>query len=694
MKAQDTHLLTFIQNAPQFVIPIYQRNYSWTRQQCAQLWNDIVRAGKNPDSPGHFIGSIVYVADRESVMSNRSPLLVIDGQQRLTTITLLLAALTEFLGDDESVDDFSKEKVLYYYLLNHLEKGERRYRLLLSQTDKPTLLHILGGPAPQSSSLTITENYEFFREQLAACTDIDAVCRGLAKLLVVEVALTRGHDNPQLIFESMNSTGLALSQADLIRNFLLMGQNTDSQIYLYEHYWRPMELAFGQAAYQEHFDGFMRHYLTTKTGNIPRFDQIYSAFKVYAQHENLINGQIEALLKELLAYARYYCNMALGAEQDTELAQAFHDLRELRADVAYPLLLEWYHDYANDVWRKEDFLESVRLLESYIFRRAACSIPTNSLNKTFTTFSKGMCKTNYLESVKAKFAGLASYRRFPDDAEFKRELRTCNLYRLRGYWLRRMENFGRKERVYVADYTIEHIMPQNENLPAEWRAELGPDWQRVHKEWLHTLGNLTLTGYNPEYSDKPFAVKQTMTGGFKDSPLRLNAGLGTVEKWDEQAIINRANKLADTAATIWTYPEIAGEFLTPATDTQGATTAYTYDDHPFLQNPEPRRLFEALQRQILALDPAVYEEVLKYYIAFKAESNFVDVVPQSQRLRLSLNMKFHDIEDPRGICRDITDVGRWGNGDVEVMFSSLEDLPYIMGLIRQAFEKQMGETIA
>lgn len=161
MKAQDTHLLTFIQNAPQFVIPIYQRNYSWTRQQCAQLWNDIVRAGKNPDSPGHFIGSVVYVTDRESVMSNRSPLLVIDGQQRLTTITLLLAALTEFLGDDESVDDFSKEKVRYLYLLNHLEKGERMYRLLLSQTDKPTLLHILGGPVPETPSVAVTENYEF-----------------------------------------------------------------------------------------------------------------------------------------------------------------------------------------------------------------------------------------------------------------------------------------------------------------------------------------------------------------------------------------------------------------------------------------------------------------------------------------------------------------------------------------------------
>ena len=564
--------------------------------------------------------------------------------------------------------------------------------MLLSQTDKPTLLHILGGPAPQVSSVAVTDSHVFFKEKLAACPDIDVVCHGLAKLLVVEVALTRGRDNPQLIFESMNSTGLALSQADLIRNYLLMGQENDRQTFLYEHFWRPMELAFGQTAYQEHFDGFMRHYLTTKTGSIPRFDQIYTTFKVYTQQENLVNGHTEFLLAELLAYARYYCNMALGAEQDTALAQAFHDLRELRADVAYPLLLEWYHDYACDVWSKEELLEAVRLLESYIFRRAACSIPTNSLNKTFTTFSKEICKTSYLKSVKAKFVKLTSYRRFPDDAEFKRELRACNLYRLRGYWLRRMENFGRKERVHLADYTIEHIMPQNENLREEWREELGPEWERIHKEWLHTLGNLTLTRYNSEYSDRSFHEKQTMEGGFKESPLRLNAGLGAAERWDEQAIINRAGKLADTAAARWTYPEAAEEFLATLNTARKTAAEYTYADHPFLQNSEPRKLFDALRQQILSIDPSVYEEVLKLYIAFKGESNFVDVVSQSQRLRLSLNMKFHDIDDPRGFCRDITNLGRWGNGDVEVFLSSLEELPYIMGLIRQAFEKQMGET--
>lgn len=695
MKAKETRVLDFINNAPQFVIPIYQRNYSWTEQQCRQLWNDILRAGSNEDITGHFIGSIVYVEEGLSNVSLKSPLLVIDGQQRLTTVTLLLAALAEALGDEEPVEGFSKVKILYYYLLNHLERGDRHYKLLLSQTDKNSLLHILGAPAPQEPSLAITENSKLFKELLANCSDLTAVCKGMAKLLVVDIALNRDHDNPQLIFESMNSTGLALSQADLIRNYLLMGLGTEQQSDLYERYWRPMELSFGQAAYQEHFDGFMRHYLTTKTGDIPRFDQVYAAFKKYAQQASMAEKGVEFLVADLHAYAGYYCKMVLGGEPDNALRQAFIDLRELKADVAYPLLLEWYHDYAAGLWDKEDMLSATRLVESYVFRRAACAIPTNSLNKTFTTFSRSVNKERYLESVKATFALLTSYRRFPDDEEFKRELQVRNLYtnRLRSYWPRRMENFDRKERVPVEEYTIEHIMPQNKDLSAKWREALGAEWQRIQEQWLHTLGNLTLTGYNSEYSDRPFEEKRDMAGGFRESPLRLNAGLGAETVWNEDAIKRRATKLSDMASKVWAYPDLEPDLLERyRPQVLPTNTGYSLEDYQYLQNPETRELFEMLRREVLTLDSVVSEEILKLYIAFKAETNFVDVVPQAKRLRLSLNMKYHDLIDPREMCRDITNVGRWGNGDVEVFFSNPEELPYIMGLIRQAFEVQMGEN--
>ena len=256
-----------------------------------------------------------------------------------------------------------------------------------------------------------------------------------------------------------------------------------------------------------------------------------------------------------------------------------------------------------------------------------------------------------------------------------------------------MENYDRKERVPVEEYTIEHIMPQNKDLSAKWREALGEDWQRIQEQWLHTLGNLTLTGYNSEYSDRPFEEKRDMAGGFRESPLRLNAGLGAEAVWNEDAIKRRATKLSDLASKVWAYPKLEPDTLERYRPQLLQTaTGYSLEDYPYLQNSEARELFEMLRREVLALDSVVSEEILKRYIAFKAETNFVDVVPQAKRLRLSLNMKYHDLIDPREMCRDITNVGRWGNGDVEVFFSNPEELPYIMSLIRQAFEVQMGEN--
>jgi len=256
--------------------------------------------------------------------------------------------------------------------------------------------------------------------------------------------------------------------------------------------------------------------------------------------------------------------------------------------------------------------------------------------------------------------------------------------------LRRRENHGRKERVPEAEYTVEHILPQNENLLAEWQAALGPEWQRVQQTWLHTLGNLTLTGYNSEYSDRPFAEKRDMAGGFRESPLRLNEGLGVLPEWNEDTIRERAARLAAIAIGVWKAPSLDSHVLDAYRPTQELATHYTLADHPQLETGPMRPLFDAFRREVLALDPCVTEEFLKVYVAYKAETNFVDVVPQSKRLRLALNMAFHEIQDPRGICKDVTNVGRWGNGDVEVSLGSLDELPYVIGLVRQALEKQMG----
>jgi len=261
----------------------------------------------------------------------------------------------------------------------------------------------------------------------------------------------------------------------------------------------------------------------------------------------------------------------------------------------------------------------------------------------------------------------------------------------RSYWLRRFENHDRKERVMVQDYTIEHILPQNENLNKSWQADLGEDWKRIREQYLHTLGNLTLTGYNSEYSDRSFQEKRNMDGGFKQSPLRLNEGLGTCEVWNEEAIRKRADRLAEKATKIWYAPTLPADILKEYQETGTEKSEYTLAQHHYLDGGITRELFDAFRAEVLALDECVREVILKLYIAFKAETNFVDVVPQSKRLLLIVNLDFPDVDDPRKICRDVTGMGRWGNGNTEVMLEKLEDLPYIMGLVRQSLERQLGD---
>lgn len=704
MKATEANLLKFLRKSPQFGIPIYQRNYSWTATQCCQLWADLIRAGRDEKVKAHFIGAIVYVESGLGNVAKWEPLLVIDGQQRLTTCTLLIAALAQHFKDNdvpELLDAFSFKKLRNYYLLNPDEDGDRHFKLILSEKDKDTLLALLQRkPMPAQTSTRITENYALFQSLIAEHHhELEAVCQGLAKLVIVDVALDRSQDSPQLIFESMNSTGLELSQADLIRNYILMGLEPKLQTELYKTYWRPMEQAFGQDAYVVHFDGFMRHYLTTKTGEIPNMREVYKAFKLFAQTQPDTASRVRDLVADLYAYAHYYCAMALGAETDPQLKQAFQDLRELKVDVAYPFLLDVYHDYKQDRLSRDEVLHIVRLVESYVFRRAICFIPTNSLNKTFAGLSRSLKKDRYLESMKAALLLLPSYRRFPRDDEFQREIKVRDLYnfRSRSYWLRRLENHGRKERVVVEDYTIEHILPQNEDLSVEWQQELGPEWQRIQEEWLHTLGNLTLTGYNSEYSDRPYAYKRDQVMGkdgnligFASSPLKLNQGLGKVEKWDEAAIKTRAERLAAEAAKVWQLPALDSSVLDAYRNSaEKISQTYTLANHPHLHSAAIKPVFDALRKEVLALNPNVTEEFLKLYVAYKAETNFVDVVPQAKRLRLLLNIGIAELDDPRSLCRDVSNIGRWGNGDVEVGLASLDDLPYVMGLIRQAFDRQM-----
>ena len=693
MKASETNLLKFLQGTKQFIIPIYQRKYSWTLEQCKQLWNDIVRAANDEDIKGHFVGSIVYIEKGIYQISAVPQLLVIDGQQRMTTLTLLMIALRNAIKESDQKFEITSKKITNYYLVNNEEEDELYYKLLLTQTDKETLLSLIdNNEHPDEYSQRIIENYNFFLYQIKnSGFDINLLYQGISKLIVVDISLDRDHDNPQLIFESLNSTGLDLSQADLIRNYVLMKLEPKEQEALYKNYWNPMEKSFGNLSESSLFDRFMRDYLTVKTGRIPKIRNVYSDFKEYFERQS---ARVEDVLKEVYLYSKYFVNLAFQTEKDKEINDTLKDINVLKVDVSYPFLLEVYDDYNKQSVSQAEFISILKLAESYVFRRAICGVPTNSLNKTFATLSKEVDKDKYLESVQAAFALKDSYKRFPNDEEFMKELKIKDVYnfRNRNYLLRKLENYKRKEIVDIESYTIEHIMPQNPNLSAEWRKDLGENWEEVQKTYLHTLGNLTLTRYNSELSDKPFKEKRDMDGGFADSPLRLNKGLRILDTWNANEIENRAKELAERAILVWDYPELPEDTLLQYKRKSDGNDSVTYTIADFEElTGTMLELFEQIRKRICNLDSSVREEFKKLYIAYKTTTNFVDIVPQKSRLRLSLNMPFNEIHDPKGICKDITNLGRWGNGDVEIGISDVSDLEDAMYLIKQSFEKHREE---
>lgn len=689
MKATSANFLTVIKGPKQFVIPIYQRTYSWQIAQCNKLLNDILRISRDPAVQGHFIGSVVYFQESIHTVSDVPKLLVIDGQQRLTTVSLLIAALAEFIKDNEVGIDTNFTKLQNYYLLNPEEESELRYKLLLTRRDKETLINLVKGVKPAGEfSLRIVENFNFFKSKISKENAAD-IYNGILRLFVVDVALEKDKDNPQLIFESMNSTGLDLSQADLIRNYILMGQEIKTQTELYEKYWFPMEQSYGNE-YTSSFDWFMRDYLSVKSGSIPRIDKVYEEFKTFVQ-SGKAPKTITEVVQDIFKFSGYYVSMVLNKETDKDLLKGFRNILKLKVDVSYPFLLPVYDDYSTGILSREDFVEIVSLVENYVFRRAICGIPTNSLNKTFATLYKSLNKMNYLEGVKAAFQLMESYKRFPTDAEFEKEIVVKDVYnfRSRNYLLNNLENHKRKEVVNTDDYTIEHILPQNPDLSVEWQKMLGENWKEIQQKYLHTLGNLTLTGYNSELSDRPFGEKKTIEGGFNVSPLHLNTFLRSVDVWNEEQIQKRAVELAAKANVIWKAPNLSPEVLEkykPAEEKE--TSNYTIENYEHLKG-DMLELYYALRKRILNIDASVKEEYKKLYIAFKSSTNFVDIVPQKSRLRLSLNIEYPQIIDPNGLCKDVSGLGRWGNGDVEVGISAMGELDNIMELIQQAFDAQL-----
>lgn len=695
MKASEINFLKFLQGTKQFIIPIYQRKYSWNIQQCQQLWEDLERAATNPKIKGHFMGSIVYIEKGLYQISAVPKLLVIDGQQRLTTLTLLVLAFRQMIDERKESVDITSKKIRNYYLVNNEEEGELYHKLVLSQSDRESLFNLVNHHEIQNdSSPKILNNYEFFLNKIRnSDLSLNQLYLGLQKFIIVDISLDRDNDNPQLIFESLNSTGLDLSQADLIRNYILMRLEPQEQTRLYQKYWYPMEKSFGNLNESSLFDRFMRDYLTIKTGYIPRIKEVYKDFKKYLDDNSHMG--VENVLEDIFQYSKYFVYLTFNQEVDQKINEALKDINELNVEVSYPFLMSIYDDFSRNKLSREDFISVLRMVESYIFRRTIVGIPTNSLNKTFASLKNEIVTENYLESLEAAFVTKGTYQRMPNNEEFKMALMIKDVYnyRNRNYLLRKLENFKRKEVVNIEAFTIEHIMPQNENLSIEWQQNLGPGWKEVQEKYLHTVGNLTLTAYNSELSDRPFMEKRDLEGGFADSPLRLNRNLGKLDKWNEAHIQERAEVLSEKGLLVWDFPVLPQEILGKYKEQKSnkAKKEYSITDFPNLLEGTTHELFQELRKRIMNLDSSVKEKFTKLYIAYKTTTNFVDIVPQKRKLRISLNIQFEDVNDPRGMCKDVTNIGRWGNGDAEVNLSDRKDIDYIMILIKQSFEMHREE---
>ena len=567
LQAGETTLNKLLNTSRQFIVPIFQRNYSWQKSQYEQLWFDILRASKFKEKQNHFIGSIVYI-DMGTPAGRPQQLLLIDGQQRLTTISILLCSIKDY------VQKFNLEtklinlaKIKNQFLYNSDEIDEDRYKLLLNVQDKETYIKLIDNTifTVNKPATNIIKCYEFFYERIEDFIkqhgQIDEIYAGIFKLSLVSISLDKDSDNPQMIFESMNSTGKDLSQTDLLRNYLLMDLTPEKQTRLYKTYWKPMEELFGEDIYKNDvnkFDYFIRDFLTLKsdTGYICKINNVYENFKRYYLDNNC---EKFAVLKDLFTYAKYYACIDLLQENDDELKLYWQEFKKLDSHVVYPFLLKLYDDYSRQILIKEDFKKILQVVISYLWRRAICEIPTNSLSKTFATLYQAVDKDDYVNSIIKAFVFKSSYKRFSSDYEVREKLQTKDIYhfRLRKYLLEALENYYHKEPIDLntANYTIEHIMPQNIEHNLSWQQMLGEDWQEVHSLYLHSLGNLTITGYNAEMSNKSFGEKVNGESGFKHSHLKLNESIVQCDVWNKKAIQRRTNILTDIILKIWKYPE-------------------------------------------------------------------------------------------------------------------------------------------
>lgn len=700
MQAKDVFLAHLMQGPKQFLIPIFQRTYSWREAQCYQLFEDVRRAGSSERIENHFAGSIVLIPNHQTLASIPQ-FLVIDGQQRLTTVTLLVAALVKRareLGID--IVNMTQIKAIEgYFLVNDYGPDDARYKLLLTKSDRVTLCALADGkPVPADPSRNVMDNFQLFCDLLADEETVKQIYAGFQKLKVVEVVLQQGQDDPQAIFESLNSTGVDLSQADLIRNYVLMRQDYEAQTRLYNDYWYPMEQLFGREN-NSRFDRFIQDFLTLETcsNTLIKSRDVYPLFKEWF-HKQLTSKGAEFALQRLLRLAGFYSNYMFRKEQEQDLLQAFTRLRGL-VEVASPVVIRLYEAYSTSeeepsTLTRSEFVDAIHILESYVLRRAVCAMQTRSLGSVFASLAQRIDAASPLESLKVALVRFKKSSRFPTDIEFQQALETREIYEMRicRYLLERLENDS-KERIDTREFSIEHVMPQNEDLNITWQRMLGTNWKEVQQTWLHRLGNLTLTGYNPEYSDRDFGTKQSIQHGFKDSPLRLNRYIAEQEMWTEVQMAARGNALAQKALGIWKPLKVEEKTVAEyhLRDLEALSNNAQLGD---VLDSEMHPLFNSLKDAVDKSGQDITLITTKRNLTFYTLSPFLQVMPRARYLALVIAVDHAEL--PPELADLVQDSSSWRfirNADISGVYGevcNIEDIHKVMPVIELAYTSALS----
>lgn len=558
MKGSELRLIEYMEGSKKrFIIPVYQRNYDWKIENCKQLYDDLIQVIKN-NSKTHFFGSIVSVYEPSG---RNTEFLIIDGQQRLTTMSLLFLALYNLLEEKIiiSEDESLKDQIYEDFLVDKYQPQEKRMKLKPIKNDQEAFSKLFNSKDDYIKDSNLTINYSYFYERIQKQEiTIDELFDAICRLEIINITLNN-EDNPQLIFESLNSTGLDLSEGDKIRNYILMGLPKQKQDEYYEKYWNCIEKCT-----KYDVSSFIRDYLSVKQLVIPSQKKVYINFKKYVEDSSL---KIIEILEDLLSYAKRYNILLCGKTSSKELNSCINRLNRLETTVTRPFFLEVLRLYDENQINLNEVAEAFSITESYLFRRTICDLPTNALNKIFLLLNREIMRydgtdSNYIEKLKFALLSKKDRARFPNDDDFSLMFTEKPIYQMNSknkiYILERLENFGTLEDKDIyrhydeGEYSIEHIMPQH--LTPAWIKELGDSYEEIHDTWLHRIANLTLTAYNSKYSNSTFVEKKTMKNGFEDSGIRLNTYVSKKDKWTLAELRDRNDYLLKRALDIWAFP--------------------------------------------------------------------------------------------------------------------------------------------